>query len=57
MAGMQANMTKVINHPIENAMEKPAMNIPIVIIIEEFFYPRAPWKLKQSVANFEESYD
>jgi hypothetical protein len=36
-------------------MANPAINIPIVIIIVETFYPIAPAKEKLSVVNFEAS--
>lgn len=57
IAGIEASITKLINHPIEKAIAKPAINIPSVISTDEFFSPRAPRYAKQSVAKLEESYD
>jgi len=49
--------TKVISHPFEKAMAKPAMNIPSVIMTVDTFYPRAPEKAKLSVVNLEANSD
>jgi hypothetical protein len=50
-------MMRVINHPLMNAIINPAMNIAIVIIRVDTFYPIAYWKANESVANFVESSD
>lgn len=39
------------------AMTNPAMNIAMVIINVDTFYPIAYWKANESVANLVESYD
>ena len=43
--------TNVMIHPLLKAMLKPAINIAIVIIKVDTFYPIAPWKANESVAN------
>lgn len=57
MAGILQRVTKVSNQPVEKAIAKPAMNIPIVIIIVETFYPIAPPNAKLSVVNLEANSD
>ena len=57
MAGKLHIVTKVKSQPVEKAIAKPAMNIPIVMIIVETFSPMAPPKAKLSVVNFEASSD
>jgi len=37
IAGIVARSTRVISHPLEKAIANPAINIPIVIRIDEFF--------------------
>lgn len=39
-----------------NANPKPAIIIEIVIITVDIFYPIAPWKANESVANLEANY-
>lgn len=51
MKGREQIMTSVITHPLMKAMMKPATNIEIVMMRVDTFYPMAPWKAKQSVAN------
>ena len=57
MADRGASMTRVISHPFMNAIINPAMNIAIVIIRVDTFYPIAYWKANESVANLVESSD
>lgn len=57
MAGILQRVTKVRSHPVEKAIAKPAINIPIVMIMVETFYPIAPPKAKLSVVNFEANSD
>lgn len=57
MAGKLHSVTKVKSQPVEKAIAKPAMNMPIVMIIVETFSPMAPPKAKLSVVNFEASSD
>jgi hypothetical protein len=57
MAGMLHKVTKVNSQPVEKAIANPAINIPIVIITVDTFYPIAPPKAKLSVVNLDANYD
>jgi len=55
--GNPAIQTKVMSHPFEKAIANPAANIARAIIIVDIFYPIAPWKANESVANLVANYD
>lgn len=57
MRGIVAKITTVISQPMLKAIANPEMNMPTVIRTVAFFSPRHPWYAKQSVANWDASWD